>query len=210
MTVETMSAEMKDLLERWPMGNALDLPRASTCIVAGAYKGAVMELLDEMYSPERIVGFEPQRWAFEHAWLRVSDRTNCLIVPWGLGAGVNGLFPMAAYETDECSFVGIGDERGPIRSQQRGTGRLVEMRAALDFLRLNAIDLAVLNMEGYEYILLPYMIEHGIHRQIDRFAVQFHPKFGTDETYRSICTTLDATHDVTMDDFPRWVLWRRR
>lgn len=206
-----MSPEVEDLLERWPIGRTFDLPAASTCIVAGAYRGLVMETLDELYHPERIVGFEPQLWAFRQAWERLAPRPSCVVVPWGLSTGEEGLFPMAAYETDECSFVGIGDERGPVRSQQRGEGRLVESVRGLDMFRLSSIDLAVINMEGYEYRLLPYWFQYGVANRIDRLIVQFHTPFEDENgTYKAISRLYGSSFTVEDDDFPRWVYWKRR
>jgi hypothetical protein len=199
---------MEDLLDRWPMGRTFDLPPLSTCVVAGAFTGRVMELLDALYDPERIIGFEPQIWAFQQAWQRLSDKTNCLLLPWGISTGAEGIFEMVAYETDECSFVGLGDERGPVRSKQRGEGRLVEATRAFRMVGLGLVDLAVINMEGYEYPLLPYLIDQRM--TADRMVVQFHTKFGTDEQEAQIRLGLDRTHEVIEDDFPRWVYWRRR
>lgn len=190
------------LLDVWPMGREFDLPRASVCIVAGAFEGNVMELLDEVYSPDLIVGFEPQRWAYEYSSDRLVERPNCLVVPYGISAGERGRFPMGEFHTDGCSFMNVG-------SRDQGSGVLFPMDEVLHRLRLPAIDLAVFNMEGYEYRLLPYIFEKGLQHRIDRFAVQFHTTFGDSETYQKIVTVLGSTHKLTIDDFPRWVYWRR-
>lgn len=187
------------------MGHDLDLPRSSTCIVAGAYEGNVMELLDEVYAPERIVGFEPQWWAFQYSWERLRSRPSCLVLPYGISAGERGYFPMGEFHTDACTFMPGGDRD----MRDRGEGLLQPVGETFDRLRLTAIDLAVFNMEGYEYRLLPHMLEQGLQHRVDRFCVQFHTAYGDEETYRRIKVLFSPTHHIRTDDFPRWVYWER-
>ena len=59
-------------------------------------------------------------------------------------------------------------------SREQGFGNLVEAGEALAPLG-SKISLMILNMEGYEFRLLPYLMKKGLLGQVKRLAVQWHP-----------------------------------
>lgn len=69
---------------------------------------------------------------------------------------------MSKWETDGCSLV---DGR-----EHQVT--MVEIEKTFKLLKVGNIDLMLMNIEGYEYTLLPHMLERGI--QPKRLMVQFH------------------------------------
>lgn len=211
-----MTPEIEQLLKEWPMGYALDLPPNSTCVVAGMYKGRVAELLHELYKPERIVGYDPQLWALNETReraKRLGIPINPPYVPssgsyWELrnhaiGVGDAEHVPMGEWETDGCSFINHG-------SRVRGYGDIAEISAQFERDMIYHVNLVVFNMEGYEYQLLPHMVERGMMRNIDTLAVQFHTGLGNAVSQWQVYQWLEPTHVVAIDDFPRWVLWKSR
>lgn len=190
--------DIRELLKVWPMGWQFGLPPHSVCVVAGAYKGRVMDLLHQVYKPARILGYEPQPWALERARARVGHLPSCELYPYGLGT-VDGTFEMGEWETDACSFV------NHVRVMGMG-----ELRRIETVFPTEVIDLAVINMEGYEFNLLPHMVEQGMMDRWLRLAVQFHHGFGNDAVYPELRRMLARTHDVVIDQAPQWVYWRHR
>lgn len=140
---------------------ALDWPLTSDSVVVevGGYKGRWALQIAERYHPQLFV-FEPQPWA--HAVCQAALGDAASVFPFGLGDH-DGTLPMGAWETDGCSFVKSGE----------GEGRISEIAAAFRRLEIGTPDLMLMNIEGYEYTLLPHMLDQGILPR--RLMVQFHP-----------------------------------
>jgi FkbM family methyltransferase len=140
---------------------AIDWPLNSKSVVVeiGGYIGRWALQIAERYHPHLYI-FEPQPWAAQACGDALGDAAR--VLPYALGDR-DGTFPMGAYETDGCSFLRPGDIPGTMR----------EIGQAFKGLGLSHIDLMLMNIEGYEYTLLPYMLELGIRPA--RLMVQFHP-----------------------------------
>jgi hypothetical protein len=211
-----MTPEIEQLLTEWPMGYDLRLPASSTCVVAGMYKGRVAELLHELYKPKRIVGYDPQLWALNDTRVR-AHRLGIAINPpyvpdWGSYWEINNFAigvadidnaPMGEWETDGCSFINY-------MSRNLGCGNIVEIGEQFERDMLYSIQCVVFNMEGYEYELLPHMVASHIIERIERIAVQFHVGLGNALPQQEVYDLMAPTHYIAVDDFPRWVLWKRK
>lgn len=173
-----MNSDVVELIERWPLIKEFKLPEHSNVIVVGAYKGLAVEAIDQLYHPSQIVGYEPQMWAANEASARLDSRSNCTIIPFALWAGMApvGNIPMGEWHTDACSFINTGPD-----SRQQGSGLAMDADLALSTLGFDQhIDLMVMNIEGFEYLLLPYLRLKGWLQKIDRLAVQWHYGLGSD------------------------------
>ena len=140
----------------WP------LTIGSTVIDVGGYRGRWALQIAERYGP-RLYVFEPQPWAARVCEAVLGDMARVFF--YGLGTEYATL-PMGDWETDGCSFVkpGLGIP---------GTfGVMREIAADFRALNLSRIDLMMMNIEGYEYTLIPHMLDQGI--LPDRLMVQFH------------------------------------
>lgn len=170
-----MNPDCEELIERWPLIKKFDLEPGANVLVVGAYRGLAMEALANLY-PEcsLIVGFEPQGWAAEDASERLKPYPICLVFDEALGTEA-GEFPMGEWHTDACSFVNTGPG-----SRERGRGWMVDADQFLRGPLYQTIDLMIVNIEGYEYKLLPYMHEHGLLDRVKRLAVQWHWGLGPD------------------------------
>lgn len=142
---------------------AIDWPltKESVVVEVGGYKGRWALQIAERYHPWLYV-FEPQPWAFA-ACQKVLDG-KAIVLPYGLGA-TSGMLPMGDWETDGCSFVKPS-------SATSGSGMMREIGGAFRELQISRVDLMLINIEGYEYTLLPHMFDQGIYP--DRLMVQFH------------------------------------
>lgn len=199
-----MNEELSDLLDRWPLARVLGLPPKSTVVVVGAYKGITMELIHELYQPKMLVGFEPQLWAVQEAQKRLSYIKNYTLIEGGLGTE-NAYLLMGEYGTDACSFVNNGPQ-----SRVQEYGRMFEADEALKILNLPKIDLMVMNIEGYEWELLPYLKQTGWLDKINMIAVQFHTGFGNDQHLPEVLDMMEEYGTVIWNTYPAWVMWNKK
>lgn len=200
-----MTNEVAELIERWPLILEFKLPPDSNVIVVGAYRGLAMQALADLYNPAQIVGYEPQSWAAQEATERLLDYPNCQVIPFGLWPdNYTGLKPMGEWHTDACSFVNTGPG-----SRDQGTGAVMDANLALAAIEFsNHIDLVVMNIEGGEYELIPYLRKHGWLRRIDRLAVQWHYGLGSDPKDDSdVLEEMEGLKDyfeLIKDERPAW------
>lgn len=138
----------------WP-----DLPPGATVIDVGGYTGRWALQMADRYQP-RLFVFEPQPWAAAVCTEALGGRAT--VLPYGLGDRTDRML-MGAWETDGASLVKPGAQWVEIR----------EIRQAFRALKIKTIDLMLMNIEGYEYTLLPHMFDRGIRPR--RLLVQWHP-----------------------------------
>lgn len=140
---------------------ALDWPltKESVVVEVGGYKGRWALQIAERYQP-RLYVFEPQQWAARVCKAVLGVRAH--VLDFALGT-TTGPVLMGEWETDGCSFVKAGAEC---------QAEMIEIGRALRQLGLDRIDLMLMNIEGYEYQLIPHMLSQDI--LPDRLMVQFH------------------------------------
>jgi len=109
---------------------------------------------------------------------------------------------MGEFETDGASFLP--------RPRNQGVGEMVRIDTFLAVSSIESIDLMLINIEGYEYDLLPFMIKKGIMPRIRNLMVQFHlfadPSGSATVGLRK---SIGATHDILWDYGSTLVAWRR-
>jgi FkbM family methyltransferase len=191
----------------WPLAGPV------TVIEVGGYEGRWVSEMMLRY-PGRYFAFEPQAWARERMAAKAAGIAGATlqIEPYGIGV-TDGVFPMGGWGTDSCSF--LKDDaffaRHDEGRNERGTGELVRADTALDRLGLDAVDVMMVNIEGYEFELLPYLIEREIMPRIRFLAVQFHgfadPR---GECQNAIRQLLRLTHVLRFDWGDTLVGWERR
>lgn len=163
LAAETRAAAL-DLRHEWDR-RAIDWPlnKESVVVEVGGYKGRWALQIAERYQP-RLHVFEPQPWAAAVCREVLGERAT--VLEYGLGTEDDEL-PMEEWETDGCSFVkdarmGSAWGEAPIREIGRAFGEL----------GITHIDLMLMNIEGYEYTLIPRMLDQGIYPC--RLMAQFH------------------------------------
>lgn len=140
---------------------ALDWPLTTRSVVVevGGYKGRWALQIAERYSPMLFV-FEPQSWAADVCRAVLGRRANVYAVALG---DQDATLPMGDFETDGCSFTKPGASMGQMR----------EIRGMFDQCQITKrIDLMLMNIEGYEYTLIPHMLSVGV--LPERLMVQCH------------------------------------
>jgi FkbM family methyltransferase len=148
-----------------PLLAKLPLPHGAHIIVAGAYKGDTVRFLLEHYPDAMITAYEPQEWALA----QVPAHERVCKVPVALGT-FDGETQVHSVGTDACSMI------PPIEysdnTLQEAIVRVFDAARVLKFYTTDPLSLLVLNVEGYEYTLLPYLLDNGIVPV--RMLVQFH------------------------------------
>lgn len=200
MTSGELNQQIADLRERWELTPHLRVGSDRPIVVAGAYKGLTMALLARLFLGSRIIGFEPQTWAYAQCRHMCKLHKMLEVHPYGLLAGEGAaLLWLGEYGTDAASVL-TGD---------RETGKGWFTDAALSLDHALPIELFVMNMEGYEYHLLPYLHTSGVLSHINSMAVQFHDKYERDKPRIYEIMTSHFGPPV-YERYPAWVYWVRQ
>lgn len=202
--------KLADLLKRHrecgPLA-ALDLNRESLAVVAGAYEGATVQFISELYGCH-VLGFEPQEWAAHRARERLHHEaryTRASILNYAVGAE-SGELPMGEVGTDAASFISDPAAR------THGTGRIREWGAVMENLAVRRVALLLLNVEGYEYVLLPHLDKLGWLSKISHIIIQFHDmeRSPYDETVKLLARTHRLTWEHSNWSHWTWQSWEPR
>lgn len=141
---------------------ALDWPlkMSSVVVEVGGYTGRWALQIAQKYHP-RLFVFEPQPWAAEVCRSALGDMAHVYNVALG---DQDTTLPMGRWETDGCSLINVVDGQD--------MGQMREVAGMFEQCQITDIDLMLMNIEGYEYTLLPHMLDKGILPK--RLMMQWH------------------------------------
>lgn len=170
-----------------------DLSIDSVVVEVGGFKGRWAKAICELYNPEIFV-FEPQRWAYTILFSDMYLKSyNAHTFNVGLGTDKsNGSMVMGEFGRDGASLLRTND---PDQTY-------VEIRDAnmiFEALMITNIDLMLINIEGYEYTLIPYLAECGILQRVKNLMVQFHDFAATTKEHDRVIGLINETHQVKWD-----------
>lgn len=180
---------------------ALDWPidQNATVWEIGGYEGRWAAQIVEKFNPNMNV-FEPQGWAVEKLNTRFAGNEKVIIHPFGLWTH-HTIMKLWEHDTDGASVV-------------RNSGRKAEM---CDFMDIHShlirdVDLCLMNIEGGEYVLLPYLIGLGLMKHFRFFWCQFHPGLVMrgDDKKKLLYAGMKRTHKILWDFYPTAVAWERK
>ena len=159
--VEEAIESANNINHEWDYKN-LEWPidESSTVWEVGSYRGRWALQICRKYNSS-IFCFEPQIWAWD-VTRNVLAGYRATVENYALGIE-DGIFTMSNHETDGCSFV---------RDGANGKGYMREISEVKHQLDVDIIDLMLMNIEGYEYQLIPHMFKNGIYPRY--LSVQFH------------------------------------
>lgn len=198
---------MTDSITNWRAADgdnthALDWPIGVDSLVweIGGYEGRWAAQIWEKFDPTIDV-FEPQDWAFSKMTDRFWGIQKIRLHPFGLWID-NAVLPLHHVETDGASLLNEG-----------GLSRNCVFRDIYDVLNTEPrdIDVGLMNIEGAEFILIPYMIGLGLMKRFRFFWCQFHT-FADPDNRRAqeIYNGMQLTHNIIWDFYPTAVAWERR
>jgi hypothetical protein len=164
----------------------------------GGYEGRWAAQMIEKYDPFMTI-FEPQSWAVEKLRARFRDFEKVDIYPYGLWTHTTRL-PMMRAGTDgatvmypEADWQEVGEFRDIYESNQQ-------------------VEVCLMNIEGAEWVLLPYMLGMNLMRNFRYFWCQFHPGLVNDAQarYEQIERAMKRTHRKIWSFYPSAVAWERK
>lgn len=177
------------------------LTQESVVFEVGGYIGRWAREIAERFDPELHV-FEPQRWAYDQCRVALLPYPNATVYPYGL-ATERGVRPLGNFETDGCSLVNIPQDK------PTGVGEFEEIRNFLDYRKIRKIDLMLMNIEGYEFELIPHMIETGIMKRIHFFMCQFHLHERNECEYYELRKQIAKGRHIRFDYGPVLTCWEK-
>lgn len=166
----------------------------------GGFTGRWAGQMIEKYHPMMHI-FEPQLWLVKSLAEKYLGTPGVSIHAIGLWTH-HAYLPLWEHDTDGASVV-------------RNDGRksvVCEFHDIYDFLNATPVDVCLMNIEGSEYVLLPYLLGLGMMDHFRFFWCQFHPgmvQFG-EEKYSRIYDGMSKTHRVLWDYYPTAVAWERK
>lgn len=183
----------------WPIGQMLSVMDGGTIVVAGAYEGRYIHYLNQMFPKAHIVGYEPQRDAYVKCEARFVGNDMVEVRNYGLATSERDV-ELGLAGTDGASSVAF-----------RGQNELVHMANIVEELQLQGseLDLFVMNMEGSEWAVLPYLLDEMMHHRIKSLAVQFHPNYVSKDRKVRVQAYLFEYYDLEYSDKNNWTLWKR-
>lgn len=187
----------------WPK-----LTSTSIVVEVGGYEGIWASKLTKLYNPQ-IYWFEPAMRAVRASNHLLGELPNVRMFPYALGDR-DGTFVLGDDQRDGASFLKEG-------------GAPAQMRAAsilFDELGLTYIDLMQINCEGFEFILLPYLINERYIEKIKGLQIQWHVawELNGDQSPQARCyrdiirCKIAETHDMLWNAGPyeAWALSNRQ
>jgi hypothetical protein len=175
-----------------------DLNEDSEVLEIGGFEGRwVQQIWDKFHC--NITVYEPQLWAVERMRKRFSETSKVEIRPYGLWV-TSCEMSMGGFETDGCSTLKDGAEIGFFKS------------AMFELEEFSFFDVALMNIEGAEYELIPHLVSTVQISMFRNFWCQFHPGLveNSNALNHEIYNGLAETHDLLWDFFPTAVAWRKR
>lgn len=163
--------------------------------VIGAYNGTIAGLLIAQMPNAQHWLFEPQDWACHQLCQKFGHLPNVHICEHALGDR-SGVLRMGLYGTDTCSFT-----RGSIPLKDLPgvwyDGRMVEFDEFMRGAGLRDVYYASLNIEAYEFVLLPHLAATGWLARVQTIGISWHDS-------RSTGYSIQAPYTYLGEPLPRW------
>ena len=184
---------------------ALDWPIGPESLVweIGGFSGRWAGQMVEKYDC-RMEIFEPQEWASDQLCSRFGDNQKVMVHSWGL------------WVMDEIRYLNnFGTDGATIMTHSMNFEKpkqLVTLTDIFNWGKNIAVDVCLMNIEGAEFSLIPYMIGCDIMNNFNFFWCQFHPGFvdNGDEKANMIYKGMMRTHHKIWDYYPTAVAWERK
>lgn len=171
-----------------------------TILVAGAYRGDYLLYFSQQFPSARLFGYEPQTEMFDQARRRLGRKAA--LFNYGLGTAKRTVMGGRCGSDGSSALVTDGKHESWL------------MRDAVEVIHeiSPALDLLVLNCEGGEWALLPYLLDEMMHHRIASIALQQHTQFASPQRIARVLDYLREYYDCILDDGKKdgWSFWRRK
>lgn len=177
---------------------AIDWPRLnsnSIVVEIGGFTGRWSLQIAQKYNPNLYI-FEPQKWCCL-VLQEVFREYKAKIYPYGLAID-DGEQVVYEYGTDGCTL-----NPRPKKTRNNKSVVFKEIKTAFWEEQIRHIDLMLMNIEGYEFDLIPHMLDNGI--LPDVLMVQFHG-----ERMQETRTKMMEFYSLIWDYGEALSAWRRK
>jgi len=170
-----------------------NLSSESRVVDIGSYKGNWIEKICKKYNCYGL-GIEPTKQAFVESLAKSSEKIS--FMNYGITVDQTTEMPINV-SNDESSFVKkIKDSKEEIAKMLNAKELFQQVLGKYN------IDLIQINIEGYEYFLLPYMINNGLLNNVKGIQIQFHNiSDNCDRKREDICNLLKNIGFETKFDY---------
>jgi FkbM family methyltransferase len=176
-----------------------DLGDGAVVFDVGAYEGEWSRRMAAKYTGYEIHAFEPAPRAFGVAQKRLAEYSNVNLYNLALGTTTKKARLYDA-QRDGATLLQIG---GPAVDVQ-----IMDFREFIGQESIQKIHLMSLNVEGWEFELLPYLISSNLIGQIERMMIQWHSaNANSREQQFTIQDVLARTHRMSWNH-GAWEAWR--
>ena len=186
-SAERFDNEWDRLAVHWP------LTSESVVFEIGSYKGRWAYQIATRYNPY-LLCFEPQEWAYRVSEAVLKDFAHTRVFNSGLGTK-NGRIRFSGEGTDGCAVI----------EGEGGDAFMRDVASVVEELGTPVIDLCLINIEGYEYTLVPYMMAKNIKPRW--LMVQCH---GNPTDYQELRDLLGQSYNVLWDYGMTLTAWERK
>jgi len=189
--------------------------------IIGAYSGTIAGLLIDQEPQAKHYLFEPQDWACKVLRDRFSQYPNVEVCEFGLG-DTTGLHKMCLYTSYDCTFLRSQTVMFSDDPAAWHDGWMMEFGDFMEMCQLKSIWYASINIEGYEYALIPYLQETGWLDKIEVLGVSWHDaRFNCPvpgpyvwqgnvlPSYEQMQELLAETHKLVLE-IDNWQTWVRK
>lgn len=166
----------------------------------GGFEGRWAGQIQNIYDPY-ITIFEPTRWGYGKCSARFFDNDKISIQHYGLWV-MSAALPLYNPGNDGASLF-----------LPHAVSEVCQFRDVYaEVMDLDTdVDLCLMNIEGAEFFLLPYMLGCGLMGNFRQFWCQFHTTVPfAEERFLGIQTLLARTHKMKWNFYPSAVAWERR
>lgn len=171
-------------------------------LVAGGYKGDTVAAI-RIVDPNAVIHvFEPQTWCLRILVERFRGVDGIHIHPFALGDRDERVTLHRA-EGDMASLVDTTRPEQPTEKVQ-----MIDTWRYFREKNIKAWSLMILNMEGYEYTLIPHLYHAGILYNVDELLVQCHPKVVASDTVGpAAIPAVPGFFHLAWSNYPAWMWW---
>ncbi len=202
---ELVSLTVPDSIQEFPLNED------SVVFIVGAWEGKHAQYFIDRYNPNMFL-FEPQKIRAKLLKEKFAGNLKVKVFCFGLGE-MSTRLELSRVGTDRCSFIhrlegmdlGEGDFEGP-----HARARIMEVGEFMGQERLSGIDLILMNCEGYEFRLLPWICQTKIINRCQYLMVQFHMHHEGSDRMEEIKKMMVRTHRIRDDYEPAWIVWEKK